>query len=192
MAVSTATVSITVQGTVTAGNDSFSTDAETAITFSIADLLANDTANGAPATLDLVEFEIVSQPANGTLVDNEDGTFTYTPNEGFCGPDPFDYEITNICQEEPEPECYPLASDNGYFSDGGGLSEIPGFAWGETETFDLTDGGGLVRSFAYNASEDRYDQVSDNESADCGANGPQTLTFLGASVCISEWENGCS
>lgn len=104
MAVSTATVSITVQGTVSAGNDSFSTDAETAVTFSIADLLANDTANGAPATLDLVEFAIVSQPANGTLVDNGDGTLTYTPDAGFCGPDPFEYEITNICQEEPEPE----------------------------------------------------------------------------------------
>lgn len=106
MATSQATVFITVQGTVTAGDDSFSTDAETAITFSIEDLLANDTANGAPATLELVEFEIVSQPANGTLVDNGDGTLTYTPNEGFCGPDPFEYEITNICQEEPvDPEA---------------------------------------------------------------------------------------
>jgi hypothetical protein len=34
-----------------------------------------------------------TQPANGTLVNNGDGTFTYTPNTGFTGVDTFTYTI---------------------------------------------------------------------------------------------------
>lgn len=111
MATSSATVTVTIKASVSAADDSFNTDAETAITFPIEDLLANDTVNGVPATLENATFQIVSQPANGTLVDNEDGTLTYTPNEGFCGLDPFEYEITAICQE-----CAELVFVNGYIS----------------------------------------------------------------------------
>jgi len=34
-------------------------------------------------------------PKNGTLVLNEDGTFTYTPDEGFVGTDTFKYSATD-------------------------------------------------------------------------------------------------
>jgi large repetitive protein len=38
-------------------------------------------------------FADLTAPANGTLVFNPDGTFTYTPDMGFAGVDQFDYEV---------------------------------------------------------------------------------------------------
>ena len=35
----------------------------------------------------------VTGPSNGTVVINPDGTFTYTPNAGYTGPDQFVYEV---------------------------------------------------------------------------------------------------
>jgi hypothetical protein len=44
-----------------------------------------------------------TQPANGTLVNNGNGTFTYTPNAGFEGVDTFTY---TICDDvTPTPAC---------------------------------------------------------------------------------------
>jgi hypothetical protein len=39
-------------------------------------------------------FAQTSQPANGSVVWNADGTYTYTPNTGFSGVDSFTYEVT--------------------------------------------------------------------------------------------------
>jgi uncharacterized repeat protein (TIGR01451 family) len=36
------------------------------------------------------------QPANGTIVQNPDGTITYTPNPGFTGVDVFEYSICSL------------------------------------------------------------------------------------------------
>ncbi|MCC4214375.1 Ig-like domain-containing protein, partial [Leeuwenhoekiella parthenopeia] len=38
-------------------------------------------------------YTVVTQPTNGTLVFNADGTYTYTPNDGFIGQDSFTYEV---------------------------------------------------------------------------------------------------
>ena len=38
---------------------------------------------------------LVSDPADGTLAFNSDGSFTYTPNSGFSGTDSFAYEASN-------------------------------------------------------------------------------------------------
>lgn len=37
----------------------------------------------------------VTPPTNGTLIINPDGTFTYTPDDGFQGTDQFEYQISN-------------------------------------------------------------------------------------------------
>lgn len=57
------------------------------VTFSAADLLANDT----DVDEDLISIASVSAPSNGSLVDNADGTWTYTPNAGYAGIDSFSY-----------------------------------------------------------------------------------------------------
>lgn len=55
-------------------------------------VLTNDTdANGDPLSVVLNG----TAPANGTVELNEDGTYTYTPDEGFVGDDTFTYNVTD-------------------------------------------------------------------------------------------------
>ena len=85
----------TLQWTVTANNiaptaidDAVSTDEDVALTF---DVRVNDTdANG-----DVLAIDSHTAVANGTLVLNADGTFSYTPNAQFSGSESFDYVITD-------------------------------------------------------------------------------------------------
>jgi VCBS repeat-containing protein len=44
---------------------------------------------------DGLEFSVVDGPANGNVVLNADGTFTYTPNADFNGPDQFTYKVND-------------------------------------------------------------------------------------------------
>ena len=76
----------------TAVNDSLSTAEDTALVINVAtDLLANDgDLDGDP--LSITSF---TQPTNGVLVDNGNGTFTYTPTGNYAGPDSFTYTISD-------------------------------------------------------------------------------------------------
>ena len=57
----------------------------------IIDVIANDVdAEGDP--LSVFDYTL---PANGSLVDNGDGTITYTPNSAFTGNDNFEYVVTD-------------------------------------------------------------------------------------------------
>jgi gliding motility-associated-like protein len=38
-------------------------------------------------------WSILSQPVNGSVILNPDGTYTYTPNENFIGFDSFNYQL---------------------------------------------------------------------------------------------------
>ena len=40
-----------------------------------------------------VEVTDVTDPANGTVTINADGTVTYIPDPDFCGTDTFDYTV---------------------------------------------------------------------------------------------------
>jgi hypothetical protein len=96
----TATATIIVSGTPTpplpptppapippiAVDDSGNTPINTPINISV---LGNDTPNGATTPT------VVSQPSNGSVVVNTDGSITYTPNRDYTGTDHFLYEICN-------------------------------------------------------------------------------------------------
>ena len=57
----------------------------------IGDLLGNDSdPNGDPLTVNPTP---ITAPTNGTVVINDDGTYSYTPDPGFVGTDTFEYEI---------------------------------------------------------------------------------------------------
>ncbi|WP_010232318.1 cadherin-like domain-containing protein, partial [Gillisia marina] len=67
-------------------DDSSTTDEDTAVTVSVLD---ND------SDVDGDELTVISttEPENGSVVINNDGTITYTPNDNFNGVDTFDYTI---------------------------------------------------------------------------------------------------
>ena len=52
-------------------------------------VLANDTFEGPPVVT------AVTDGANGTVVNNGDGTVTYTPNADFNGTDSYSYTVTS-------------------------------------------------------------------------------------------------
>ncbi|WGK65037.1 Ig-like domain-containing protein [Croceiramulus getboli] len=82
----TATVTVTVTPVQDAFDDQDTTPEDTPITVSVLD---NDTfANS--------DFEVTSttDPSNGSVVINADGTITYTPNDDFNGTDTFTYTVT--------------------------------------------------------------------------------------------------
>ncbi|MFQ5648302.1 MAG: beta strand repeat-containing protein, partial [bacterium] len=85
----TATVTVSVNNTPVAANDSTETNEETAVDIDVA---ANDTdANG---SLDLTSVAIVTPVGNGaTSVHPTTGVVTYTPTTGFSGTDSFAYTI---------------------------------------------------------------------------------------------------
>jgi len=73
-------------------DDSFSAQPNTPTVIDVDQvLLFNDT----DADGDVLSLAGFSQPANGDLVDNDNGTLTYTPPAGFIGVDTFDYKSTD-------------------------------------------------------------------------------------------------
>jgi hypothetical protein len=69
----------------------FSTDEDTP--FTTADVTANDVDGEAAA--DPTTTEIADGPSHGTIVNNGDGTFTYTPDANFNGIDTFSYAVAD-------------------------------------------------------------------------------------------------
>ncbi len=87
--VATVTLTVTevlVNSAPAAIDDAEQTAYETPVTVTV---LANDSDPDGDATT----ITNNTQPANGTVVLNADGTFTYTPNSGFSGLDSFEYTI---------------------------------------------------------------------------------------------------
>ena len=90
---STATVSINVLNVndpPVALNDTISTMEEVAV---VVNVVAND--SDIDGTIDVTTVGIVTNPANGTVVVNGDGTITYTPNPNFVGIDSLNYTVND-------------------------------------------------------------------------------------------------
>lgn len=76
-------------------DDETSTGAATATTIAVLDNDSDPDGNLDPSTL-----AVATQPTNGTVTVNSDGTITYTPDPGFSGNDSFTYEVcdtTALC-----------------------------------------------------------------------------------------------
>nr|NIS43977.1 tandem-95 repeat protein [Desulfuromonadales bacterium] len=61
------------------------------LTINVADLLSNDS----DVDGDSLTLQSFTQPANGTLVDNGDGTLSFTPNADWYGTTAFDYVVSD-------------------------------------------------------------------------------------------------
>ncbi len=87
----TATVTITVTPTITAEDDSVSTDEGVAVVIPV---LANDSNIGGAIDPALVTIVPGSGPDDGQVsVNLTTGEITYTPNAGFTGTDTFEYQV---------------------------------------------------------------------------------------------------
>ncbi len=85
-------VVFTVYSIPVANADAYAVPAGQTLTTDATDgVLANDT-NADGKTL---SAQLVTGPTNGQLTLNADGTFSYTPNAGFLGPDSFTYTASN-------------------------------------------------------------------------------------------------
>jgi len=87
----TATVSVEVtpvNDDPVAGDDDATTAEDTPV---VIDVLGNDTDVDGDS-LTVIDF---TDPANGTVIDNGDGTFTYTPDPDYNGPDSFTYTVSD-------------------------------------------------------------------------------------------------
>jgi uncharacterized repeat protein (TIGR01451 family) len=87
----TATVTVTVSGVnaaPVAGDDTASTNEDTPVTVNV---LSNDS----DVDGDTLTVTAVTQPANGSVVNNNDGTVTYTPNSNFNGVNSFTYTVSD-------------------------------------------------------------------------------------------------
>lgn len=58
-------------------------------------MTGNVLANDFDVDGDSLTAELVTGPANGTLSLSPDGTFTYTPSDGFAGTDSFTYAVSD-------------------------------------------------------------------------------------------------
>ncbi|MDY7079704.1 MAG: tandem-95 repeat protein, partial [Chloroflexota bacterium] len=96
----TATVTVlvnTVNDPPVANDDSVTTPEDTPVTI---DAVANDV--DVDGNLDPASAAVLGDPANGTVVNNGDGTFDYSPDTGFSGDDSFTYQVCDtddVCDD---------------------------------------------------------------------------------------------
>jgi hypothetical protein len=93
-ATSTATVSLDVTNTPPAASDlSFNVSHGQTLTV---DASAGILSAASDADNDPLTASVAVGPANGTVLMNNDGSFTYTPNPGFIGTDSFDVAVSDL------------------------------------------------------------------------------------------------
>jgi ribulose-5-phosphate 4-epimerase/fuculose-1-phosphate aldolase len=81
----------TTDDSVTAGDDNLEVLEDESLTFEAQELLSNDSDDDG----DSLTIESIGQPGNGSLTDNGDGTYTYTPDADFSGSDSFTYTVVD-------------------------------------------------------------------------------------------------
>ena len=110
-----------------AADDSFAVQQGAQLSVPAPGVLANDDISDPAAAA-----ELVSNVANGTLVLNPDGSFTYTPAQGFAGTDFFSYRILNGTQSNTATATItvnpailaPVAAADAYWTDEGAVMNM--------------------------------------------------------------------
>ncbi len=74
-----------------ANTDSYSVNENTTLTVGAAGVLGNDT----NVEGDKLQAVLVDGPKHGTITLNSDGSFSYTPDQNYSGPDSFTYKAVN-------------------------------------------------------------------------------------------------
>jgi CSLREA domain-containing protein len=205
----TATVSVTV----TCANDAPNAAADTATVdedsaATIIDVLDNDT----DADGDGLVVSSVTDPANGTAVDN-DSDVSYTPDANFCGTDTFDYTVsdgnggTDTATVTVTVTCVndaPVAGDDAYaaIEDTQLVVAAPGVLANDTDSDDSSltaelvddvDNGTLALaadgSFTYDPDANYCGADSFTYRADDGEDESNVATVSITVVCVNDAPN---
>jgi uncharacterized repeat protein (TIGR01451 family) len=117
--------------------DSYDVDFDRQLVVSAPGVLAND----APGT---TVYDVVDQPSDGTLEGPaSDGSFTYTPADGFSGDDSFTYRIVDGLGAQSDPITVNLAVSGPVF--------YVNAAWAGTSSGADPDGPGPATAFGVDA-----------------------------------------
>jgi VCBS repeat-containing protein len=185
-----------------ANDDPASTDEDTALNVAAPGVLANDT-DGDDDSLTAV---LDAGPTNGTLTLNADGSFDYTPNANYNGPDSFTYHA-NDCQADSNVATVtitvndindpPVADPNGPYAgsagvpvsfDGSGSSDVDGTIAAYHWNFgDSTTGTGVSPTHTY-AAAGTYTvslTVTDNDGATDMATTTANIVAATADIAVS-------
>jgi gliding motility-associated-like protein len=142
----TVTINVVISTPPVAEDDVFSMDEDTILSNTVA-------TNDSDIDNDVLTFSIVTDPTNGTIVMNPDGTFTYTPDANFFGSDTFSYTVCDpalFCDEatvtinvapindspDAQDDNYTVLENNALNSD---VSDNDTEVENETITFDLVN-----------------------------------------------------
>ena len=103
--VGTATVDVTAVNDPPIANPNAMSTAEDSGSVVTPNVLENDTTGGGPDEAgQKLAVTAFTQPAHGTVADNGDGTFTYTPAADFNGTDSFTYDVTDDGASDGAPD----------------------------------------------------------------------------------------
>jgi VCBS repeat-containing protein len=146
----TVTITITaVNDDPAANDDAYDTDEDTELTVAAPGVLANDT----DVDGDGLTTSVVTTTANGVLVFNPDGSFTYTPDTDFFGIDSFTYivddgvggsDMATVTITVNSVNDTPTANDDAYTTDED--TELAVGAQGVLTNDTDVDGDGLTAS----------------------------------------------
>lgn len=82
-------------------DDNYSTPQNTTLVVPVTGVLTNDYDNDGDCPTAVLTAVLVTDVANGTLLLNPDGSFSYTPDTAFCGADSFTYLANDGLDSEP-------------------------------------------------------------------------------------------
>lgn len=154
-------------------DDVAETDAGEAVTFNI---LANDT----DADGDVLSIQIVDDPDNGSVIDNGNGTITYTPDPGFEGVEAFNYVVTDGALTDTglvTVTVNPVGGETIIILDGQGTDADPVAIDAAADAFNFTDSAAVANNVVINnfgiddlitisgATEIDYDTVISSDAA---------------------------
>ncbi|MCG8426587.1 MAG: Ig-like domain-containing protein [Chromatiales bacterium] len=87
-----------------AADDAYTTDEETTLNVTAPGVLANDDPD--------VTAQLTTDPANGVVTLNADGSFDYTPNTNFFGDDSFQYKVNDGVYDSVQPATVTITVNN--------------------------------------------------------------------------------
>ncbi len=143
-ALSTAVIDQLAQEGPVANDDTATTSVDTAVNINL-------TANDTDLDSETITVLDVSNPTNGTVVNNEDGTVTYTPDGGYSGPDSFTYLTADLDDTVSYWRLDGDATDAVGSNDGTitGTTTVEGH-YGDALSFDEVDDKVVISDFAIN------------------------------------------